>query len=83
MFDFANDRPFDARTETIVDADTLSRRLEGLSNDELDALEDELDFCRFAGVPSPRILAILDQLTELDAEWQAQLKRTVDMAEAA
>ena len=78
MFDFANDRQFDGETETIVDADTLSRRLEGLSNDELDALEDELDFCRFAGVTSPRILTILNQLTELDAQWQAQLDRTME-----
>ena len=77
---FMNDRQFDQKT--IVDADTLSRRLEGLSNDELDALEDELNFCRFAGVPSPRILAILDQLTDLDAEWQAQLNRTME-SEAA
>ena len=75
MFDLANDRPFDGKTETIVDAENMACALTRLSNDELDALQDDLDFCRFAGVPSPRILSILDRLTQLDADWKAQLRR--------
>ena len=80
MFDIANDRQFDDLTDTIVDAETMAHALENLSNDELDALQDDLDFCRFAGVPSARILRILDRLTNLDADWQAQLQRVREAA---
>ena len=81
MFDFANDRHVDGATNTVVDSELLSRALSGLTDKELEKLEDELDFARFAGLPSPRILALLDELMELDSAWKAQLDR--QMAQAA
>ncbi len=45
-----------------------------LSDAELAALEDDLDFCRFAGVPSHRILAVMDRLGLLDEDWRRLLE---------
>ena len=70
MFDFAPDRTFGDVSSENLDTDSLAHALSSLSDRELDALQDDLDFCSFAGVPSPRILSLLDGLTELDAVWQ-------------
>ncbi len=75
MFDTADDRQFDATSNAVVDEKLLSRALQGLSDDELLQLEDELNFAVFAGLPSPRILAMLDEMMELDGAWKAQLDR--------
>ncbi len=50
----------------------------GLSDAELSALEDELDFCGFTGVPTPRILDILKDLGALDRAWADLLHKGVD-----
>lgn len=73
MFDFVYVRPFDATPSEIIDADDLAGALSRLTDAELALLEDELDFCGFAGVPSPRILTLLDRLGELDAGWSCLL----------
>ncbi len=80
MFDIENDCHLDG-TQTVMDQTILSHTLKGLSDVELDQLEDELNFASFAGLPSPRILALLDQMIELDGAWKAQLAR--QMSEAA
>ena len=81
MFDIANDRHVDGdSTKTIVDDELLSRALSGLTDEELDQLADELDFARFAGLPSPRILAMLDEMMDLDSAWKAQLDRQMSQA---
>lgn len=74
MFDIENDRYVDG-SKTVVDQSMLAHALKGLSDTELDQLEDELNFASFAGLPSPRILALLDQMIELDSDWKAQLAR--------
>jgi hypothetical protein len=74
MFKTENDRHVDG-TNAVVDHSILSRMLKGLSDAELEQLEDELNFASFAGLPSPRILALLDQMIELDDAWKAQLQR--------
>ena len=81
MFDIANDRHVDgAPSEAVVDNDLLSRALTGLTDDELEQLEDELNFARFAGLPSQRILSMLDEMMELDSAWKAQLDRQLARA---
>jgi hypothetical protein len=74
MFKTENDRHVDG-ANAVVDHSILSRMLKGLSDAELEQLEDELNFASFAGLPSPRILALLDQMIELDDAWKAQLQR--------
>ncbi|MCV6592979.1 MAG: hypothetical protein OIF48_08520 [Silicimonas sp.] len=73
MFDFSNTRHVDGKT--IVDQTLLNNALAALSDEDLNQLEDELNFARFAGLPSARILSLLDELMELDSAWKAQLKR--------
>ena len=74
MFDFAPDRRVDDVPPQIIDADSLACLLAMLDDDELAALEDDLDFCSFAGVPSARILKILSEITDLDAGWRRLLR---------
>lgn len=53
----------------------LAAKLYNLSDEELRALEDDLDFCGFTGMPSPRILRVLDEMGELDSHWQRLLSK--------
>jgi hypothetical protein len=46
----------------------------GMSDAELAALEDELNFYLFAGLPSHRILAIMDRAGILNPEWRKILQ---------
>lgn len=73
MFDFTKTRHVDGKT--IVDQTLLNNALAELSDEDLNQLEDELNFARFAGLPSARILSLLDELMELDSAWKAQLSR--------
>lgn len=41
-----------------------------LSDSDLAALEDELDFFAFTGVPSQRMLRIMDRAGQLDDAWR-------------
>ena len=76
MLDAANCRLFDDAKATLIDPVLLADALAQLSDRELVKLEDELDFCTFAGVPSPRILRLLDEMFDLDARWKDQLERS-------
>ena len=49
----------------------------GMSDAELAALEDELNFYLFAGLPSHRILAIMDRAGILKPEWRKILQSEV------
>lgn len=49
-----------------------------LSDADLVALEDELDFYAFTGVPSRRMLEILDRAELLDDEWRPLLDADID-----
>lgn len=73
MFDFAVSRPFDVESPDMIDGNVLAQALDALSDDELARLEDDLDFCNFAGVPSDRILRMLSCMIELDDGWRQQL----------
>lgn len=64
MFDVTPD-PFDHKR--------LEATLAHMSDEELNALEDDLDFCNFTGVPTVRVLEVLNDLTELDEGWQRML----------
>lgn len=61
----------------MIDQEILERRLSSLSDAELCKLEDELDFCGFTGVPSSRILNILQDVAELDSDWKELLAKGV------
>ena len=58
-----------------VDETRLRAILAKLSDEELAALEDDLDFCNFTGVPSVRVLRVLKDLTVLDRGWKRMLDR--------
>lgn len=77
MFDAAYYFPFQASDPSLLDQETLEARLSRLSDDELAALEDDLDFCSFTGVPSARILDVLDLVTTLDDGWQEQRSKRI------
>lgn len=64
----------DFKTE-LFDVERLQARLSKLSDDELAALEDDLDFCNFTGVPTLRVLEVLKGLTDLDSGWKKMLDR--------
>ena len=55
-------------------ADAFSLSLEdiisALSDADLAILEDELDFFGFTGVPSPKMLDVMDRAGLLDENWQ-------------
>jgi hypothetical protein len=53
----------------------LQARLSKLSDAELAALEDDLDFCNFTGVPTVRVLDVLKDLTVLDKGWKRMLEK--------
>lgn len=72
MFDFDQDR--------LIDQSELSNALNSMTDAELEQLEDELNFAIFAGLPSPRILALLNDMIDLDSAWKAQLDRQVAQA---
>ncbi len=80
MFDVLPNRPVDGARSQVVDASRLNKTLANLSDAELDLLADELDFCAFAGLPSTRILSVLNQVTDLDDAWAAQLDRGLAQA---
>ena len=81
MFDTVSNRPVDGTAAQDVDADQLKSTIANLSDAELESLADELDFFAFAGLASTRILSVLDQVTDLDDAWAAQLDR--ELAQAA
>lgn len=60
-------------SRAIVCPTEMARIISTLTDAELAALEDDLDFCRFAGVPSHRILSIMDLLDLLDHDWRKLL----------
>lgn len=58
----------------LFDQKRLEATLADMSDEDLAALEDDLDFCNFTGVPTVRVLEVLKDLTELDAGWQRMLQ---------
>lgn len=71
MLDFKSD---------LFDEERLQAKLSKLSDAELAALEDDLDFCNFTGVPTLRVLEVLKDLTELDKGWKKMLERKMSPA---
>lgn len=72
---FAIDPVFEPQGSDQIDPSILHAALSSMSDDELSQLEDDLDFCNFAGVPSPRVLRILEMVVELDDGWRSLLKQ--------
>lgn len=71
MFNFQSDH---------FDQTRLREILSKMTDDELAALEDDLDFCNFTGVPSIRVLRVLKELTVLDQGWRRMLDREASPA---
>ena len=61
----------------MLDMNALTAKLRSLSDDELHALEDDLNFCGFTGLPTTRILRVLNDVGELDGQWQELLTKGV------
>ncbi len=57
----------------LFDETRLFAALARMSDDDLAALEDDLDFCNFTGVPTTRVLEVLKDLTVLDRGWKKML----------
>ncbi|QMU59809.1 MAG: hypothetical protein GKR98_17470 [Boseongicola sp.] len=88
MFDFCSeDMDFEVLTSSneTMNKTSLENMLENLSDDELNSLEDELNFATFTGLPSQRILSILSALSPLDAGWSQMMANgvTTDLVAAA
>ena len=65
---------FDTKSD-LFDENRLQAALSKMSDAELAALEDDLDFCNFTGVPTVRVLELLKDLTVLDNGWKKMLER--------
>ena len=63
-----------------IDPAILETTLSRLSDKELSMLEDDLDFCNFAGVPSPRVLEVLAKVVDLDEGWKALMGRNTRLS---
>lgn len=61
----------------------LQRIVACLSDADLAALEDDLDFYRFAHMPSPRMLAILGRVGALDAGWSVSVDAAIALPAVA
>ncbi|MEM8804078.1 MAG: hypothetical protein AAFY39_13955 [Pseudomonadota bacterium] len=61
----------------MLDDKALAATLYNLSDEELRVLEDDLDFCGFTGMPSPLILRVLQEVGELDVQWEQLLIKNV------
>ncbi len=61
-------------SKTDFDPEELQAALSRLSDEDLAALEDDLDFCNFTGVPSVRVLEVLRQFIDLDKGWSRILE---------
>ena len=62
-------------TREEFDPSRLQAALSRLSDEELAALEDDLDFCNFTGVPSIRVLDLLKEFVDLDSGWSRILEK--------
>lgn len=65
---------FESMSE-IFDEKLLFETLSKMSDEDLEALEDDLDFCNFTGIPSTRVLEVLKDLTVLDSGWRRMLEQ--------
>lgn len=52
---------------------SMKSLLASLNDEELEAIADDLDFCRFTGVQSDRLTAVLRRIAAADPELQALL----------
>lgn len=59
----------------LFDPNRLQDALNQMSDEDLAALEDDLDFCNFTGIPSMRVLEFLKELMDLDKGWQSILDK--------
>jgi hypothetical protein len=73
---FAIDYGYQPKTCYQLDQAVLRNALSELSDEDLESLEDDLDFCNFAGVPSGRVLEILEKVVELDEGWRRLLQKS-------
>ena len=65
---------FDVQSD-LFDQKRLATALSTMSDEDLAALEDDLDFCNFTGVPTVRVLDVLKDLTVLDKGWKRMLEK--------
>lgn len=68
----------DSKLEMFDEA-RLYDALAQMSDDDLAALEDDLDFCNFTGVPTTRVLDVLKELTALDKGWEKMWRTRSDL----
>ncbi len=63
----------------MFDEARLYDALAKMSDEDLAALEDDLDFCNFTGVPTTRVLDVLKDLTALDKGWERMWRTRSDL----
>lgn len=73
---FAIDYDYPRNAVDQIDQAVLQSALSELSDEDLEQLEDDLDFCNFAGVPSGRVLEILEKVVELDDGWRNLVRKS-------
>lgn len=71
MEDGLNPREFDNFEEPpVLDPSVLAGEIARLSDEELSELEEDLEFCRGTGVPSLKMLEIINRMASLDRDWR-------------
>jgi len=70
MEDGLNSTDFDKFEEPVLDPEVLASEIARLDDSDLDELEEDLEFCRGTGVPSLKILEIVNRLSTLDRDWR-------------
>ena len=71
MEDGLNPQEFgDIEEPPVLDPVVLAGEIARLSDEELSELEEDLEFCRGTGVPSLRILEIVNRMARLDRDWR-------------
>lgn len=58
------------REPLVIEPEALAGEIARLSDDELSELEEDLEFCRGTGVPSLKILEIIERVASLDRDWR-------------
>ena len=68
---FGNERKTSRQPEVYLDGASLSALLSSLSDEEIEEIEDDLDFAHFSGGLTPRLAALIEKIETLSGRHAA------------